>query len=59
MMKDQQVLIRLSREEKERAMMYAGNLGLSLSGFVRMLVNTYAAPEKPTSPKREKIILEW
>lgn len=58
-MKNQQILIRLSREEKERAMRYAENLGLSLSGFIRMLINTYTDSEKPTPQRRGKTILKW
>jgi antitoxin component of RelBE/YafQ-DinJ toxin-antitoxin module len=58
-MKDQQILIRLSKEEKEKAMLYAKALGLSLSGFIRLLINTYDVPEKPAPRKKGKKILTW
>lgn len=58
-MRNQQILIRLSIEEKEKALYYAEDLGLSLSAFIRLLVNTYAPPETPHSRKKREKILHW
>ncbi len=58
-MKNQQILIRLSTEEKEKAMYHAEGLGLSLSAFIRLLVNTYTGLETPPHRKKREKILTW
>jgi hypothetical protein len=58
-MRNQQILIRLSIEEKEKAMYHAEGLGLSLSAFIRLLVNTYTGPETPPPRKKREKILKW